>query len=157
MSTRGQQAVAYAAGELAHSGGRIAVDGDAQVSRWVGSNKTVNTAAGTIVGIAGSSGWQWKLREGMTAIIEGRVAGRATDGETAVWTFTTVQTRAVGATTPAKLGTDTITKVGGTAGTSGWAIQIVPIADSTFGLRVVGDATRTVHWVANVTATTVIA
>jgi hypothetical protein len=142
----GRDAKAYSDGQLAHADGKFVVQGDAQYSRMILRRQTTD-ATSTLIGLGGVS-LSPQMPADSSWLFKYRVVARRVDveGETAAWEYEgLIQNPSSGNT--AFVGTPTKTVIAKSSGASSWDISLSTGADS-LNLFGVGEAGKTINWVA---------
>lgn len=143
------------ASQRAHTAGRFAALGDAQVSDMQ-MHKATTDATTTTLGIILSS-TSYQLQPNQSAAFEALIVARVAGGtDTAAWKVTGCYRR--GATgTPAAVGTPTITSLGADAGAATWAVAMSSDSAGGVNVRITGEVGKTIRWVQRVSFSEVIA
>ncbi|HEY9697017.1 MAG TPA: hypothetical protein V6D10_07125 [Trichocoleus sp.] len=153
----GYQSVSRRSGEQVHASGQIAAAGDAQTSALVLRGSTTDATLTEILKASAIGDQRIVLQNDSTIAFSITIAARRTDAdnESAAWIVRGVIDRNATAASTALVGTTTTTLLA--KDSAAWDVLVD--ADTTNGslrIRVQGEASKTVYWVARVELTEVI-
>lgn len=145
----GRDVLADQIGELAHSAGKFAAQGDAQVRRFVGRN--TGTSATVVSLFLNGSSTRPRIPEDSTWFVTVKIAARRTDadGESAAYRLEACMDRNSG-DTAALVGSVAKTVVG--EDTAAWDVAMAVNSSGTVNITCTGEAAKTIQWVALVEA-----
>lgn len=137
----------------AQASGRFSADGDAQRGKYLARRATTDATTTELSLDGGSPGAATRivLPNNHAYSFRGRIVGRSSTGDVAVWNIDGLIKRGANAAATALVGTPTATMTFNDGGASAWTITIT--ADTTNGalkIEVTGAAATTIHWLADI-------
>jgi hypothetical protein len=150
----GAYAKARTSGQVSHSTGRFAANGDQQTSVLEMGKRTTDATITTLGYVGGNN--SHALEANQSAAFSILLVARAEGGtDTAAWKIEGVLRRGASGT-PVYVGTPTVTLLGADAGAATWAAEMGTGSDGGINVRITGEAGRAIRWVQRMTLVEVV-